>query len=146
MNLSDAKLSLERQIGAHEILKLEASERRLEKFGTLAFGGFIGVVSLGVILLLFLILRGLVFSGSNPILGVFLFIFLIFAGLSLAYVFWRESLKDKRKKLSAATNAQPALQDTADAGALPPGAFVPSVVENTTELLPVENRTRKLEN
>ena len=103
------------------------------------------MVVLGAIGLIVGVILTMVVSGRDPIKGVLLALFLTFASLALSYVFLNEALKDKRKKLQAAFVA-PTLPSSETGKLLETGDFqpVPSVTEDTTNLLPVEARTRKL--
>ena len=77
----------------------EAEARRLERFGNFAFAGFAAVVAIGIAGLIFVIITRMILSGTQPFTGALLAAFIVFAALSLAYVFWRESVKDKRAEL-----------------------------------------------
>ena len=71
---------------------------------------------------------------------------MIFAALALTYVVFQEDLKEKRKKLQRMQASVPEIDKNPNelltAGVQRP---VVSVIEDTTELLPVRNRTRKLD-
>ena len=126
--------------------ELQRQERSLERFGSIAFGGFGVVIGLSICGFIYLILTRMVFSGTSPVAGVLLSLFLIFAGLTLAYVFKNESLKDKRKKLEPAPGGGGALPSQT-AKLLDENRFepIPSVVEDTTKLLKIKRTTRDLD-
>jgi hypothetical protein len=68
----------------------------------------------------------------------------IFAALTLAYVVLNESLKEKKAKLNHTLGNE--LTEPKDTGKLleeKPFEPIPSVVENTTELLYTKNKTQK---
>jgi hypothetical protein len=68
--------------------------------------------------------------------------------LALAYVVFNEDLKERRKTLEKGRRADPPPELDVDTNRLlnqPPAGHVASVIDHTTELLPVENKTRKLE-
>ncbi len=125
-----------------EYADLQRKERMLERFGRVAFTGFGLVIGAGIIGIIYTILSKFVFSGNQPVAGLLLIAFLIFAGLSLAYVIFAESLKEKRNKLNPRLNArtselvQP--NQLADNRAFQPAV---SVTEETTELLTADKRT-----
>ena len=117
----------------------------LERFGTYVFSGFAVMVGLGALSLIIGVIFAMVVSGKDPVKGILLALFLTFASLALSYVFLNEVLKEKRKKLKATTAT--ALSPPSETGKLlETGSFepIPSIVEDTTNLLPVESRTRKL--
>lgn len=93
-----------------------------------------------------ILIRFIVF-GTQPLAGVFLIALLVFAALSLGYVFWRESLKEKRERIARAPgldSVPPA--NTARELVSPYFEPVPSVVEDTTDLLPTRRDTKRLDN
>ena len=146
LNLEDTAKSLFAQIPSAETANLLKSEQRLEIFGNIAFGGLVIVVLLAVVGILYMIISKLILAGEQPILGFVLGNFVIFAALTLVYVIFNENLKEKKKKLNL--KAQTELNAPKTTGKLleeKPFEPVGSVVENSTELLPVENKTRKFE-
>lgn len=112
-------------------------ERRLEKFGNIAFGGFAVVLALGILGFLYYILTQMVLGEAQPLPGILLMAFIVFAGLSLAYVAWNESLKEKRKRLTDSAMRSPELMENEPRPALgdPVADWMPSVVEDTTRSL-----------
>jgi hypothetical protein len=145
MNLEQSALSLQEQFH-EEQTALVRRERILERFGRFAFGGFIVILFVAVLAIIYMIVTNLILSGTQPVVGVLLALFIVFAVLTLTYVIFAEDLKEKRKammKIPSATDP-PSRPDTARL--LNEGDPQPlsSVVEGTTDLLPIENRTRKL--
>ena len=141
MNLKSSARSLLEQFPAGNEPGLALRERRIEKFGQIAFNGFVVVLVLGVLGLFYAILDRMVFSGERPLVGVLLMAFILFAMLTLAYVFLKEDLKDKRSK--ALPVAQTPLQMPAiTARLIEEREFEPTlaVTESTTDLLPTRNR------
>lgn len=146
LNLEDTAKSLLAQIPSAETANLLKREQMLEKFGNFAFGGFGVVLLIAVGGIIYAIVQGMILSGKQPWVGVLLTAFIIFAVLTLAYVVFNEDLKEKKKKLSR--QAQKELAEPKTTGKFleeKPFEPVPSVVENSTELLAVEQKTRKFE-
>jgi hypothetical protein len=144
MNLEPAAQSLLEQFPAGKRPDLDKREQRIETFGQIAFTGFMIVIGLAVLGLIYAILDKMVFSGDNPWAGILLMNLIIFAMLTLAWVVFREDLKEKRAK--AARQTAPELEMPAVTGRLlEEKEFepIPTVTESTTDLLPREN-TRKL--
>jgi len=142
LNLEPSVKSLLEQFPASRREDLESRNRGLEKFGQIAFGGFVFVMAVALLGLIYAILDRMVFSGNNPLVGIILMTFVIFGVLSLAYVFFREDQKAKRQKSTdVATVIELPLPITTgrllDESKFDP---VPSVIENTTDLLPRESR------
>ena len=137
MNLEQAAQSLLEQFPAGDGLDLVRRERRLERLGKVAFGGFGVVLILAVCGMIYAILTKFVFAGDQPWVGLLLIAFLIFAVLSLAYVVFREDLKEKRQKTRSAALEMPAVTGRL----LEEKQFepIPAVTESTTDLLPREN-------
>lgn len=147
MNLEAVSETLLLQFPNAQRVTLEKQEKMLERFGTFVFGGLAIVVGLGAIGLIVGVIVAMVVSGRDPLKGTLLALFLTFASLALSYVVMNEFLKDKRKKLQAKPPSEVLLSGASETGKLlETGEFelVPSVVEETTNLLPVEARTRKL--
>ncbi len=146
LNLELSARSLKEQAPDIERADLQRQERALEKFGAVAFTGFGVVVALGFCALIFMILKNMVFGGVNPLLGILLSAFFVFAALTLGYVFWRESLKSKREKLEMAPGRMKEISQPANRKLIEEKDFhaVPSVIEDTTELLKLERKTKHL--
>lgn len=147
MNLESSAASLLEQFPDAPRADLQREEKMLERFGNVAFGGFGVVILLAIAGLIYWIIDKAILSGEGPVMGVLLIAFLIFAALSLGYVIWRESLKEKRAKLEMAPGRSIGPTGTNEK-LLNESTFEPvphSVVENTTELLTAKNKTRKLD-
>jgi len=143
MNLTDIAASFLQQLPQGGAANIRKQERMLERFGQIAFGGF-GVVALTAIAgLIYWIVTKVILTGESFWGGILLIAFIVFAALTLAYVFLRESINEKKQKIN------PQLAGSADASMrrLGDATFQPaaSVIEDTTDLLPVENRTKKLQ-
>ena len=145
-NLEETAKSLLLQIPSAERAELLRREKSLERFGGFVWGGFGIVCLIGVGALLYTIFDKFVWSGKNPLVGILFAAFIIFATFSLIFVFFREDLKEKKKKLGR--REQIDLPEAKITGKLledKPFEPARSVVENSTELLLTENKTRKFE-
>ena len=125
----------------------ESSLRRrilLEAFGTVAFGGLMMVIIIAVGAIIYGIVTKMILSGSSVLFGILLTAFVVFALLSLIYVFFNESFKEKKSKRKQSVGELNQSRNTANL--LEEKSFEPvrSVTENSTELLYAENKTRKL--
>jgi uncharacterized membrane protein YvbJ len=117
----------------------------LETFGTVATGGLITVVVIGVGAIVYTILTKMILTGSSVLFGILLTAFIVFALLTLIYVFFNESFKEKQNKrklsvseLNEPKNSNNLLEDK-------PFEPAASVTENSTELLYTKNKTQKLQ-
>lgn len=147
MNLEQTSQSMLQQFPSAERAILLKREKMLEKFGGFAFAGFGIVLLLAVSSIIYLIITRVVLGGKTPLEqfgGILLVLFMVFASLALAYVGFSEDLKDRKLKLlPTLENELSGKQDTAkllDEKLFEP---VPSVIETTTDLVPVKNKTRK---
>lgn len=143
-NLERTAESLAEQLSGDPALGLRGNEKALEKFGSVVFTGFGVAVAAGILGLIYIVLTRMVLSGAQPVSGLFLAAFLVFAGLSLAFVFWRESLKNQPSLTRPVPRNLPdnpvTLRQLGDAAAFEPAQ---SVTEPTTELLMADGKTRK---
>ncbi len=146
INLTDIAMSYLRQVPHEEIAKIQRQEQMLERYGQIAFGGFGLVVLTGVGGIIYWIITKTILTGESLWSGILLIAFIIFAVLTLGYVILRESIKEKKQKLNPQLRADE-LISAGEPARLHQGNFQPSVsvVEDTTDLLPVENKTRKLQ-
>lgn len=146
MNLADIASSFLQQFPGGRIDGLQKQERLLERFGMLAFGGFGLVLLTAIGALIYLIITRMILTGVNFWSGILLVAFIVFATLTLYYVLLRESIEEKKKKLNVHRH-ETEFAATVETPALGEGSFSPavSVVENTTDLLPVENKTKRFE-
>ena len=145
MNLEPAAQSLLEHFPAGDRADFDRRERRVEKFGQIAFTGFMIVITLAVLGIIYAILDRMVFSGKQPIYGILLMAFIVFALLTLAYVVFKEDLKEKRMKAGRAPTPAELERPAVTARLIEEKEFepIPAVTESTTELLP-QDRTRKI--
>ena len=145
MNLEHISTSLLEQFPTGQRADLQRRERALERFGQIAFGGFGIVIGAAIVGIISVILTKMVLNNTNFWAGILLIAFIVFAGLTLTYVFLSESLKEKRAKLGLQP-APAALEGRETDKLLDESTMRPaaSVIDDTTELLPVSNQTRKL--
>ena len=142
MNLESAAESL-RDLKPTEQSDLARREHFLEVFGNIAFGGFGIVLLIAVLGLIYYIFTRMVLGGEQPLAGVLLINFILFAVLTLVYVIANEDLKEKKKKARPAPPKE--LENPVVTGKLlEEKEFepIPTVTENTTDLLPVRDRER----
>ncbi len=146
MNLEQSAFSLLEQFPGADRRDLKKQERMLEKFGTFAFGGFVVVVILAILAFIYLIFTKMILSGDQPFGGVIAIAFLVFAALTLTYVIWKETLKEKKQRTAIAggnlemPSPTERLLDNPDFESIP----VPSITEDTTDLLTIKRKTREL--
>ena len=145
MNLADVTFSYLQQFPDSAATSIQKQERRLERFGGIVFGGFGLVILTAIGAIIYWIVTKMILTGENIWSGILLVAFMVFAGLLLTYVVLRESINDKKQKLNIQL-ASTELKRPFAAAELGPGRSEPaiSVVEDTTELLPIESKTRKL--
>jgi hypothetical protein len=143
LNLEAAASSLVEQFPAGERTDLVRREEMLERFGRFALGGFGIVGLLAVIGMIYVILTKMILSGQQPWAGVILIAFLISAVLVLTYVLFKEDLKERQRKVRPAPPLE--FEKSAVTGKLlEESSFepAPSVIEDTTELLPRRKESR----
>jgi hypothetical protein len=146
LNLEQTALTLLEQMpsaGSAEILK---RQRNLEKFGNVAFTGFGLVLLMGIGAIIHVIITKLIMTGNSVFGGILLIAFLIFAALSLAYVVLNEDLKERKQKANPTLENE--LMRKRETGKLlqeMPSDPAATVTENTTDLLYVEQKTKKFE-
>lgn len=145
MNLTDIAVSFRQQFPHEGSANIRKREQMLERFGQIAFGGFGVVILTGVAGIIYWIVTKVILTGESFWSGILLIAFIVFAVLALAYVILRESINEKKQKLNPHLAAE--AETAPPAPLLQEGNFQPavSVVEDTTDLLPVESRTRKLQ-
>lgn len=146
LNLEQIAVSLLEQIPSSENTGLIKRQRNLEKFGNIAFGGFGLVLLTAVGAIFYFIITKMILGDGNIFFGILLIAFLTFAVLSLVYVIFNEILKENKQKINP-TRAKE-FSENLDTGKLleeKPFEPVPSVIEDSTELLFAKNKTRKLE-
>ena len=139
MNLEQTAISF-RDHSTDVIEKRQREEKRLERFGKVAFGGLGVVAVLAVCGILYYVLTKMVLTGTQPWAGVVFFLVIVFASLSLAYVIWRQSMREKWAKVQKQRSAdinQPIMTTQLLGDPIEPPA---SVIERTTELLEIKKR------
>ncbi|MGQ0543217.1 MAG: zinc-ribbon domain-containing protein [Blastocatellia bacterium] len=144
MNLEQTTLSLLEQFPSAQRANLQRQERMLERLGQIAFGGFGVVILTAVGAIIYMIITKMILTGINFWSGILLVAFIFFAALSLAYVIFNESLGEKKKIMKS--NIMPEIDIPKNTERLLNESSIQSaqsITENTTELLPLENRTRK---
>ncbi len=143
MNLSQTAMSYHEQFPGGSHPRLQQQEQRLERLGQVAFGGLGFAVLIGVGALIYKIVTEVIIGDGNIWLGVFSILFLVFALLSLSYVILRESLNEKKSKGNP-EHVEKAMHLGPDTRQLGLNAGQPglSIVEDTTELLPIERKKR----
>lgn len=95
--------------------------------------------------MIYVVVQKFVLTGQAVFSGVMVTLFFLLAVMAIAYVLLMESRKDKKPERHV--NAQGAELDPPDTAKLlvdPPFEPVPSVVENTTELLKAERSGHKI--
>ncbi len=145
LNLEKSAESLIEQMPSAQSANLIRGEKSIERFGNFALGG-LGVVGIiGISVLLWILVTKVVLTGTNVFAAVLPVAFFIFAILSLVFVVLNESLKEKKAKMNPALADE--ITEAKNTGKLlEEKHFEPaaSVTENSTELLFVENKTRKI--
>ena len=145
INLEKTAASLLEQIPNAQNANLLRNEKAIEKFGNFALGGFGLVILIAIVAIVYSIFEKMIWTGNDILFGILLVFFIVFAALSLAFVMFNESLKERKAKMNPALPSE--LTGAKDTGKLledKPFEPVPSVTENSTELLLVENKTQKI--
>ena len=149
LNLEKSAESLLLQLPDAQNAGLAKREMFLEKFGNFVFGGFLTVVLVAIGAMIYTIFVKFVLSGTSVIFGIFMIVFVIFAALALGFVGYMEKIKEEKKSVNP--NLQKELAEKQNTAKLleekpfEPIEPIGSIIENSTELLPVENKTRKFE-
>jgi uncharacterized membrane protein YvbJ len=145
LNLEKSAASLLEQIPDAQNTDLIKQTQLVERFGNFALGGFGLVLLAGIGTIIYFIFSKMILTGANVLAGILLILFLIFAVLSLIFVFFNESAKDKKYRTNPALlNESNEAKDGAKLLGEKHFAPVVSVTENSTELLFIENETRKI--
>jgi hypothetical protein len=144
MNLEHAAQSLLEQFPSGGRADLARREARIEKFGQMAFNGFLVVLVMAVLGMLYAILSRFVFSGDNPLVGILMMAFIIFAMLTFGYVVFREDLKERRKKATPGESKSEFAPPPVTAPLIEEREFepIPAVTEDTTDLFPTRPRVK----
>ena len=145
LNLEKSAESLIEQMPTAQSANLLKHEKLVERFGNFALGG-LGVVALfGITILIYTIIEKFLVNGTNIYIAILLVAFIVFALLSLIFVIFNESLKEKKAKVNPAINNQLGeKKNTAKLLEDKPFEPISSVTENSTELLYTKNKTQKL--
>ena len=144
MNLEQISAALTDQLPERDA-DLERRAARLEVFGNIAFVGLGIILLVGIVGILYAIITKMILSGAQPLAGVLLANFVLFAALALTYVFLRENLNERKKKARAISVSTPEPDAGFDTNKLLQDPIIepaPSIVEETTDLLPTHPRTR----
>ena len=145
INLEKTAESLLEQIPNAQNANLLRKEKAIEKFGNFALGGFGLVILTGTVAIIYFIFEKMILTGNNVLFGILLIFFVVFAALSLAFVMFNESLKERKAKINPALpNELTGVRDTGKLLEDKPFETVAGVTENSTELLFVENKTQKI--
>lgn len=151
MNLEQTAIAMIEQFPTRPRQDVQRQERLLERFGNIAFGGFLIVVVLAIFGLLYTIITKLILNGSQPLAGILLVSFIVFAALTGAYVVLGELLREKKLKNRDVLEGLPEPEFLGES--LPPSRMYlqpksfetpTTVTEGTTELLGVRRKTREL--
>ncbi|HLM00970.1 MAG TPA: zinc ribbon domain-containing protein [Pyrinomonadaceae bacterium] len=146
LNLEKTAESLVEQIPSAESARLLRREKLLERFGNFALGGLGAVILFAVAILIYYVIEKYLLGGTNIYFAVLAIGFIVFAFLSLIFVFFNETLKEKKAKINPAlTNELTGKNETANLLEEKPFAPARSVTENTTGSLYVERKTKKFE-
>ncbi len=146
LNLEKTAESMFEQIPSAESANLLKHEKLIERFGNFALGGLGIVILFGVTILIYAIIEKFLVSGTNIYFAILLIAFIIFAFLSLVFVIFNESLKEKKAKINPTIkNELDEKKDTAKLLVEKPFEPIPSVTENSTELLYTKNKTQKIQ-
>jgi len=146
LNLEKSAESLLEQIPTAQSASLLKHEKLIERFGNFALGGLGVVVLFGVTILIYTVVKKFLVNGTDIYLAILLIAFIIFALMSLIFVIFNESLKEKKAKINPIIKNE--LDEKKDAAKLlEEKSFepIPSVTENSTELLYTKNKTQKLQ-
>lgn len=145
LNLEKSAESLLLQLPDARNADLVKREALLERFGNFVFGGFLTIVLIAIGAIIYTLFVKFVLSGTSVIFGIFMILFVSFAALALAFVGYTEKIKEEKKSVNPNWQKEQLSekQDTAKLLEDKPFEPVPSVIENTTELLHLENKTKK---
>jgi uncharacterized membrane protein YvbJ len=145
LNLEKSAQSLNEQMPNAQNANLLKQTRLLEKFGNFAFGGFGIVLLTAIAAIIYFIFNKMILPGTNVLAGLLFVSFIVFGVLAVIFILFNEHLNDKKAKTNSALPSE--LTAAKDTGKLLEEKHfepVPSVTENSTELLFAENQTRKI--
>jgi len=142
LNLQDTAKSLTNQIVFGEDSKLLKTLSSVKRTVDFASGALIGALIVGIVAYLFFAPE----FGKNLLkisLGIFLLLTMVQE--SIGYFQRKERSKSKTDRFEPQTVEKFESKDIAKLLEEKPFEPVPSVVENSTELFPIENKTRKFQ-
>ncbi|HEV8159790.1 MAG TPA: zinc ribbon domain-containing protein [Pyrinomonadaceae bacterium] len=146
LNLEKSAESLIEQLPSAQSANLLKHGKTVERFGNFALGGLGVVILFGVTILIYTIIEKFLVSGTNVYFAILMVAFIIFAFLSLVFVIFNETLKEKKAKIKPTIkNELDEKKDTAKLLEEKPFEPVGSVTENSTELLYTKNKTQKFQ-
>ncbi len=122
-----------------------ANSSKIENFKDFAFSRFGLVLLIGVILMISGIFFKVILTDNDVSFGTSLIFITVFTGLIIFFVSFIESVKEKKAGINPALTSE--LTEAKDTDKLleeKPFEPVQSVAENSTELLSVKNKTRKI--
>ncbi|MGI8641656.1 MAG: zinc-ribbon domain-containing protein [Pyrinomonadaceae bacterium] len=146
LNLEKSAESLIEQMPSAQTANLLKHEKLIEKFGNFALGG-LGVVGLIALTAgLYVLVTKIIVTGTNVFAAILLIAFFVFGLLSLIFVIFNETLKEKKQKINPTLGNELAQKkDTAKLLEDKPFEPAASITENSTELLYTKNKTQKLQ-
>jgi uncharacterized membrane protein YvbJ len=145
LNLEKSAESLIEQIPNAQNAELLKQTQQIEKFGNFAFGGFGIVLLTAIAAIIYVIFTKMILSGTNVLAGILFVSFIIFGVLTVIYILFNQFLEEKKARTNPSlTGELTAAKSTGKLLEEKPFEPVPSVTENSTELLFVENKTQKI--
>lgn len=144
LNLEKTAESFSEQSASLDLTQEKKISKFFETIGKLGFGGLIGAVLAGVLMIIITLVKTFILSGETEqiIAGVIFVIFIVSAVLGLAYVIFQEYSKERIKKANAQMSPQIEGKTT---GKLLEEKFIepiPSITERTTDLLFAETKRK----
>ncbi len=145
LNLEKSAESLIEQFPNAQNASLLKQSQLIEKFGIFALGGLGIVGSIALIAGFYVLVTKVLVTGTNVFAMLLLIAFAFFAILSLIFVIFNENLKEKKAKINPVLESEltekKEMAKLLEEKSLDP---IPSVTENSTQLLFVENKTQKI--
>jgi hypothetical protein len=145
MNLGSTASALADQFPSGSPDEFAVQDRRTRLFGLIAVGSVVLVVGASLLALIYTIVTRMILTGREPVTGVLSILMIISLILVLAYVVYLVDLKMKRRQREfALRSSSPTESVTSKLVNESADSSVASIVEDTTDLLAVENKTRKI--
>ena len=141
LNLETVAETLSLQLNEGHIAPVD---RRLELFGKVVFGG-LGIIGLAAVAgMIYTVITGFILSGKGVAFGIIVSLLILFGALAVAWVVLNEGRKGKNTP-RARNRPEPELKDAETAKLLHTGKTepIPSIIDDTTDLLPVDAVARK---